>query len=144
MRETTDATSSPIFRQFEAQRIFLHATKAISDYPALCKNADFKAVVDHSTTGLVLQMRSWCLSGRIPTRTEEKTVHWPSGVWQMFKHKFMPQWFTDRFPVLYESQTLTIETHHYFVCPHLVTEDKGYHVRFMATGTDMANYFGGR
>lgn len=129
--------------QFVAETVFLQASKMIADYPALQNNLDFKALVDAHTHNLVLQLRTWCLSGQIPSRKEDKKISWPDGVWQMFKYKYMPLWFVDRFPVRMESEVVETATHHYFVCPHLVTKEQGYHVQFMATGTDMAKYFGG-
>jgi hypothetical protein len=141
MRTTMDVTES--LRTFEAEKIFLYAVRAIADYPGLANNADIKAIIGQASTELVLQMRSWCLAGRIPSRTETKTIRWPNGVWQMFKHKFIPQWFVEWFPVVWDSVEVPIETHHYFVCPHLVMEERSQHVRFMATGTDMASFIGG-
>ncbi len=129
--------------KFEADKIFLYALQSMSDYPGLQQNAHLDIVKD-TFGNLVLQMRTWCLAGRIPTRVENKTIRWPDGVWQTFKKKFMPRWFVDRFPVKWESVDVPIETHHYFVCPHIVTGDHAQHVQFMATGTEMARYFRGR
>lgn len=130
-------------RTFDAEKVYLYVQKNLQPYSALSHNADFKAITAQTVDSMVLQIRTWCLSGRIPTRTESVTVTWPDGVWQTFKSKFMPQWFVDRFPVRKSQRVVETATHHYFVCPHLVSSPNGDHVRFMATGTDMAGYFGG-
>jgi len=135
---------SAMFREFKAEKVYLYVKQALEPYSALRENSKFQAITAQTIDAMVLQIRTWCLSGRIPTRTESETVSWPDGVWQMFKHKFMPHWFIERFPVRMESREIETATHHYFVCPHLTTSDRGMHIKFMATGTDMAQYFGGQ
>ena len=126
---------------FDCERVNLYAQTLLSEYPALANNLNYKEIRQANAEKLVTVLSSWCLSGRIPTRTESVTVEWPDGVWQTFKNQYMPYWFNRKFPVRMKRQVFDTAQHHYFVCPHLVTDKRESHVRFMATGTRFARMF---
>ena len=130
-----------MYREFMAEMVHLTVFQTLSEYPALRDHAKFKEFALQNAREMVMQIKTWCLSGRVPSREETEVVAWPGGVWQMFKQNYMPHWFVARFPVRMYRRTIIKQTHHYFVCPHLVTEPNKHHVRFMATGSDMARYF---
>lgn len=119
-----------------AERVHLYVQSALSAYPALQANAKMSELLDACSAQLVLQLKTWCMAGRIPTRAEEEIIEWPDGVWQMFKQKFMPHWFVERFPVCMTKRVIQKNVHIYFVCPHTATDPQHMHVKFMATGTD--------
>jgi hypothetical protein len=131
---------------FYAETVHVYVQQLLQDYPELAKNARVHCYAHHTTKALALQITSWCLTGRIPTRTEDVTVEYPNGWWQMFKQSFMPQWFTARFPVKMKVIKVQTSTHHYFVCPHVSTPATGdgfkTHIKFMATGTPLSARMG--
>lgn len=123
--------------EFVAQQVHVYAARALTDYPALEHNLEvLPPRLLHNCEDMVMQLRSWMLAGRVPTNEYTETVRWPDGVWQMFKHLHMPEWFKRRWPVRMAERHLAVTTNHYFVCPHLVTDPRERHVHFMATGSD--------
>jgi hypothetical protein len=126
------------FEVFNAERVYLYVSGALSDYPALAKNAKFHAHRSVAVENMVMQITTWCVSGRIPDNVTTHKIRYPDGVWQMFKEKYMPHWFTERFPVREKVVEVKETVNHYFVCPHLVTDSQNTHVQFMATGTRQA------
>jgi len=129
-------------KNFMAEKVFLYVQGCLSDYPALRDNAKLHDMIQAQAHNLVMQITTWCMTGRIPTRIDYETVEWPDGVWQTFKSKFMPWWFVKKFPIRFASKKIEKNIHTYFVCPHLVTSPQGEHVKFMATGDPVARYFG--
>lgn len=128
------------FRQFVAERVYVYVSEHLSDYPALRENATWKEMIPHAVEGLVLQLQSWCLSGKIPTNHNHFTVEYPDGPWQAFKYKYAPRWLKTKFPVIMHRENVVSTTNHYFVCPHLVTDPTNMHLKFMATGRSDARY----
>ena len=126
------------FEQFTGEPVYLYVQSQLSEYAGLAKNLRISPIVKDQFGNMILQMRSWCISGKIPTNSSSETFKYPDGVWQMFKSKFMPYWFTRKYPVRMHEETYTTSVNHYFVCPHLVTDPQGKHVQFMATGTPTA------
>lgn len=128
-------------REFLAERVHLYVSEHLTEYPALQSNTKLQEMVSYSAEGMILQLQSWCMSGKIPSTQEHFTVSYPDGVWQTFKAKFMPHWFKEKFPVKLHLETVVSTTNHYFVCPHLVTDPLNMHVKFMATGSPHARHF---
>ena len=123
---------------FNAETVHLYVQSAMAGYRGLAQNAQFKAYSQANVDNLVMQITSWCAAGRIPDMVSTVTVEWPDGVWQTFKHKFMPKWFTSCWPVRMAKREIETLHNTYFVCPHLETPDRGPHIKFMATGTRLA------
>lgn len=126
-----------------AERLHLYCRSAISkqmmeEYPGLVGNMELTEFKVAQIDSLILQMTSWCVAGRVPSDSLIETVRWPRDAWEMFKDRWMPKWFTDRWPVRYAEREIKTTVNHYFVCPHLVTDPHSQHVKFMATGTQMA------
>jgi len=115
----------------------------MSDYPTLRDNAKIQEIFSQSVKQIVFQMTSWCSSGRIPDMEVWEQVQWPDGVWQMFKSKFMPRWFVEKYPVLMAEKRIKTQTNHYFVCPHIGVPNDRPHIQFMMTGTRTAERIGG-
>jgi hypothetical protein len=126
------------FEAFNAERVLLYVQGALSDFPGLAQNSKFDAVRSATIQNMVLQIKSWCVSGRIPDLVSTHKVEYPDGVWQMFKDRHMPYWFVKRFPVRMKTVEVKETVNHYFVCPHLVTDPQNAHIQFMATGTRLA------
>lgn len=122
--------------------VHLYVQQMLSEYPGLADNSQLKALRTHTVEAMVMQLISWCASGRIPDSTRTETFSYPDGVWQMFKDRHMPEWYKKRFPVRIKKETFKVETNHYFVCPHLKSTHKNEHIRFMATGTQIASKIG--
>ena len=121
------------------EKVLLVAHGILDDYPGLSGNTEVILRAQQTASELAMLMKSWCLAGRIPTRTEPETVRWPNGWWQMFKEHQTPQWFRRWFPVEYSEKVVEKTTHIYFVCPHVNPgEDESLHYRFMVTGTPRA------
>jgi hypothetical protein len=57
------------------------------------------------------------------------TALFPRTWWDHFKERWFPGWLEARYPVRYQSFTLT--THHYHVCPHLPSDPKDEHLLFL-------------
>jgi len=124
-----------------AEQVHVSAQAILADYPALGKNLKIREEIrQHAVEETAMTLVSWCLAGRIPSRTESVTIEWPDGAWQTFKHLHLPEWFVRRFPVRMKSKTVETATHHYFVCPHIVADPQTRHLQFMATGQDIARY----
>jgi hypothetical protein len=144
--ERNEMRDIPLFesniREFVAQKVALYASQHLAEVPAISHNAESTVRYEQAAEGMVMLMKSWCLAGRIPTTTQYQIVDYPDSCWQMFKEKYMPQWFNRKFPV--HKKTISVEhtTNHYFVCPHIVTDKRDDHVRFMAIGSGL--YTGGR
>jgi hypothetical protein len=137
--DTVDMTPPYLnVNEINTSPVFLYVQQCLSDYPALKEHAQFKSVQAQTIEQMVLTLTTWCLAGRVPSRTDDVTVEWPDGVWQMFKHRHMPQWYIDKFPVRMAKKVVATATHHYFVCPHLVSDESRMHVKFMATGNPVA------
>lgn len=122
---------------FVGEMVNLYAQEFLTEYPALAANVQL-GVARHVTENLIMTLRSWCWSGKIPSNESSHTVRWPDGVWQTFKERHMPKWFKHRWPVRWHEETFRSVTNHYFVCPHLVTDAQNSHIKFMATGSDLA------
>jgi hypothetical protein len=129
------------FESFTGEVVSIYIQQALSRYPMLAKNSEFKSFAMAAVDNMVMQIVSWCASGRIPSRSENFRFEYPDGTWQTFKHFHMPHWFTQRFPVRMKLVEVEKTTHHYFVCPHADVpwdRDKNVHIKFMATGTPLA------
>ena len=126
---------------FEATQVHLYVSQALSDYPGLAKNVKFDAIRQAHIDNMVMRIITWCVSGRIDDLVSTETVEYPDGVWQTFKALHMPVWFIERFPVRMVKKVIEKNRSIYFVCPHLVTDDRNLHVQFMATGTRQARGF---
>lgn len=126
------------YETFDAERVNLYVQAAISEagFPGLADAAKLRAFRQVHIDNMVYQLTSWCVAGRVPSNQETKVIEWPDGVWQMFKARWMPEWFTQRFPVKHIRREIATVTNHYFVCPHLVTDPQQQHVRFMMTAKD--------
>ena len=130
---------SEIFKQFTAEKVGIYLQQSFTDFPAVSESAKIsyhKAGLDN----MIAQIQAWLVGGKIPSEPQIKIVRWPDGVWQMFKQLHFPEWFKRKFPVRWHTEQFVIQTNHYFVCPHLVTDPQSRHVQFMATGTDFARY----
>jgi hypothetical protein len=127
--------------RFEGEAVHLYVQQALSDYPGLAAHANVRELRSQTIDALIFMLSTWCLSGRIPDRIDSECVSYPDGVWQMFKDRYMPYWFTQRWPVREKTVTVERTVNHYFVCPHLVTDPHQLHVQFMATGTRQAASF---
>ena len=127
--------------QVEFEKVYLYCqsriTEIMTDYPGLSQNAKFD-MIRYEAEQLILTMKTWCATGRIPDYAETEIVEWPDGVWQAFKEKFMPKWFVRRYPVRHASKTIVTERNFYFVCPHIRVPDDRTHIKFMLTGTKQA------
>ena len=133
--------SSVQFKTFEAEKVFIYAQEAMTremvNFPGVSQNAKFD--IQRTMVGqLVYTIKSMLVSGRLKDTGLSKTIQWPDGVWQMFKERHMPEWFKQKFPVRWHTEHFTIETNHYFVCPHIATDPQAHHIKFMATGTRLA------
>lgn len=126
------------FEDFKGEGVNLYVQTLLSDYPTLAKHAKFQAHLSHSIQGLVMQITTWCLAGRIPSDEVIETVEWPDGVWQMFKSLHMPEWFLHKFPVRTKQVNVKKVVNHYFVCPHTLADPSWTHLKFMATGNPQA------
>ena len=130
---------------FTAGQVHLYVQQQLTDYPGLANNSQMKLrVLQDVADGMVAQIVTWCVAGRVPDCVTHRMIEYPDGVWQMFKQKFMPRWLTRRFPVKNVQIKVVEQVSHYFVCPHLVTDAQNRHVQFMATGSRMAPWFGER
>lgn len=127
---------------FDAERVSLYVKQMLTEYPGLAENSNLRAYRQAAIDGMVLQLTSWCVSGRIPDSFETEVVEFPDGVWQTFKAMHMPYWFTSKYPVRKIRREIKKTVNHYFVCPHLHTTSQGEHIRFMATGTRVAGRMG--
>jgi hypothetical protein len=127
---------------FEGEPVHLYVQRALSRYPAISQNAEFRHVLTQSVDELILTLTTWCASGRIPSRKETETVRWPDGPWEAFKQKYMPRWFVTRCPVRMTEKIIETAVHHYFVCPHINVPAYGrgsqLHIQFMASGSPLA------
>lgn len=130
------------FETFESERVHLYVNSLLSEYPGLASTSQLRAYRQSHVDSIVLQLISWCTSGRIPSNESTDKVAWPDGVWQTFKSRWMPGWFTRLFPIRHIEREFKSVTNHYFVCPHLVTDPKQHHIKFMATGTRTAGRIG--
>jgi len=143
MANVPDGTLPPAgfesYKQFTAEKVGIYLNTAFSDFPGVAASAKFE-YHKCATENMVAQIRAWLVGGKIPSEPQKKTVSWPDGAWQMFKERHLPEWFKRKFPVRWHTEEFVIETNHYFVCPHLVTDPQSRHVQFMATGTDFASY----
>jgi hypothetical protein len=126
----------------ELEKVHLYAqsyiTEMMADYPGLSQNVKLNPIIRSQIGGLVFQMTSWCAAGRVPDTEVVETVAWPDGVWQMFKARIMPEWFTIKFPVRHIERKIKTVVNHYFVCPHIHVPEDRTHIQFMLTGTKMA------
>jgi hypothetical protein len=129
---------------FTAERVELYVRQSLGQYPGMAKNVKFESYASTNIEQMIFMLKTWCICGRIEDNHVTRTVAFPDGTWQMFKLRWMPSWFLHLFPVRNIEQKFTITTNHYFVCPHLVTDDRHAHIQFMATGTRFAGMMGGR
>jgi len=128
-------------RAFDAEVVNLYVRGVLANYPALAQNAKTSSLMMEQTVkNAVFTITTWCAAGRIPDMVRSETFRYPDGVWQMFKSKYMPEWFTRRFPVKMHEETFEVQRNFYFVCPHLETPERGPHIQFMATGTKLGEW----
>ena len=129
---------SPIFvKTFNAEHVGLYVRQQFIDTPGVSETAKlnfYKCGIDN----MIATLQSWIVGGKVPTDLQKKIMRWPDGAWQMFKEQHMPHWFKKKFPVRWHEEVFVVQTNHYFVCPHLVTDSRDMHVKFMATGTRLA------
>lgn len=125
------------YETFAAVRVNLYVANQLSAWPGMSKNAHFEYHRAHIDS-MVARIVTWCVSGRIEDTVTTHKISYPDGVWQTFKEKYLPHWFTEKFPVHMKTVEVRETVNHYFVCPHLVTDPQNAHVQFMATGTRMA------
>lgn len=123
---------------FQADKVYLYVQGVLSDFPGIAKNAKFEAVRQAQIDNMVMRIVTWCVSGRIEDTVTTHKVSYPDGAWQMFKEAHLPYWFKQRFPVRMKTVEVRESVSHYFVCPHLVTDEDRSHVQFMATGRHVA------
>lgn len=128
--------------EFKGEMVHLYVQQALARYPGLAETAKFRSFAQAGLDNMIMTITAWCLSGRIPTRTEDETVRWPDGWWEMLKDSHAPAWLLRRWPVRYAEKVIVTNTHHYFVCPHVNVpahgRDKTVHIQFMATGSPLA------
>lgn len=129
------------YEQVEFDKINLYVQQAITKagFPGLSENTKYRAFLQVNVDNMVMQLLSWCVAGRVPSNATTEYVEWPDGPWQAFKAKYAPKWFLARFPVKNAHKNIDKVTNHYFVCPHLVTDQRETHVRFMMTARESAN-----
>jgi hypothetical protein len=126
------------YLQFTAEKVGIYIRERLPDFPGVSESAKveyYKSAFD----GMIAQIQGWLVGGKIPTEPLKKEVRWPDGAWQMFKELHLPEWFKKKFPVRYHTEEFTVQTNHYFVCPHIVTDPREKHIQFMATGTRIAS-----
>lgn len=123
------------YTQFDAEKVSLYVQQRLIEagLPGIAQGAKYVAYRMANIDGLVEQIISWCVAGRVPSNSVTKTVEWPDGVWQMFKSRWMPEWFVRRFPVKHVRREIATVVNHYFVCPHTMVDARETHVRFMMT-----------
>ena len=143
MANVPDGTLGPDFPSqastiiFTADKVGLYINQQFSDLPGIAES--LKLEIHKDLLGnMIAQMRAWIVSGRIPTNEQKKTVQWPDGCWQMFKETYAPLWFKKKFPVRWHTEEFTVQTNHYFVCPHLAGDPTSRHIQFMAIGSPLA------
>lgn len=130
--------ASEQFERLKLEKVLLVDQRYLAGYDALDENMKV-SVLRASAEDVCLMMKSWCVAGQIPMRTESETVRWADGWWEAFKEQYGPRWLKKWFPVVYAERVVEKTTHIYFVCPHVnPSEDKSLHYRFMATGTPLA------
>jgi hypothetical protein len=129
--------SSP-FEAFTGEKIGIYMRQSLTEFPAIAESVKLEFIKSQCIDYMIAQITAWCVGGRIPTNEQSKHVRWPDGAWQMFKEVHMPEWFKDKFPVRWHEEEFKVQTNHYFVCPHLVTDSKEHHIQFMATGSRIA------
>lgn len=132
------------YKTFIAEKICIYIRSKLTDYPGLAETVRFDVVSSPAIRHMIATIQGWMLAGRVPFEAHYDTIKWPDGVWQMFKDKYLPHWFKEKFPVRWHEERIKISSSVVFACPHLSSDDRNMHVQFMATGTDMARGFGSR
>ncbi len=137
-----DLNESPAFEIFTAQKVGLYIRENFTNanFPGIAQSAKLQ-FIKCGLHNMVAQMTAWLVGGKVPSDPQIKVIRWPDGAWQMFKELHMSEWFKEIFPVRWHTEEFTVQTNHYFVCPHLVTDKQGDHIQFMATGTPLAGKF---
>jgi hypothetical protein len=83
------------------------------------------ATVEEELDRLIISLDAYLLG---KSASQEVTVQYPSSWWQMFKYQYLPNWFTNVFPIQWHK--VPIQKTHYAVCPHLAYDKMEKHVRF--------------
>jgi len=128
------------YHWFTAEKVGVYIKATLSDFPGVAETAKVE-FIKTQTVNMLAQIRAWLVGGKIPSEPQYKVVQWPDGAWQMFKENHLPEWFKRKFPVRWHHEQFVIQTNHYFVCPHVVTDPQARHVQFMATGSPLARNF---
>jgi len=121
------------------ERVNLYVQSVLTEYPGLQQSANLAAHLDPNVRNMVLTLKSWCVSWRVPSNEVTEIVEWPDGPWQAFKEKYAPEWWKAKFPVRMHRHSYKTVTNHYFVCPHLVMDERDRHLQFMVIGTRQAS-----
>lgn len=134
-----DPRETSQFEVFEAEKVHLYIQEMVSqEYPGL-GNFSFRSLLLAHAKAMVLQLTGWCVAGRVPSRKETVTIRYPDGPWQALWEAYAPKWVRRKWPTRMKEEVVTTQTHHYFMCPHLLTQDRNTHVQFMMTAKKSAN-----
>jgi hypothetical protein len=126
--------------EIEASRMiaekFRFAVSAVADkYPGAIANAEMQAKSDVDVMRrMVFTMTTWFLDAHKEVRKESRNIDFPASPWQFFKQEYFPAWALKRWPVKYNSTTVTMVEHHHHICPHMVTDNQDKHIMFMYEG----------
>lgn len=134
---TFESVDPSPFEVFTGEPVAIYLRERLSEYPGVSESAKvefIKTVMDV----MIVEIKAWMTSGKIPSENQMKDVRWPDGAWQMFKESHLPEWLKKRFPTRWHIETIVTQVSHHFVCPHLVTDSRSSHIQFMATGTPFA------
>jgi hypothetical protein len=135
----TMPTTGDLEGTFVGEIVRLYVNSELANYPALRDNANFTSYLSAKLSTMLMQITTWCASGKVPLRRDIERVEWPDGVWQMFKSKYLPHWFVLRFPVRMATREVERTIHTYFMCPHVnVPPSNPLHIQFMSTGSHLA------
>ena len=119
---------------FDAEKVSIYVQGVVSrDYAGLGNTLKFRAYRQAQIDNMVMQITGWCAAGRVPSNTATETVEYPDGPWQALWDAYAPLWCKRRWPPRIKSVHVAKVTNHYFMCPHLPTDERNTHVRFMMT-----------
>lgn len=105
--------------------------------PAFVKHMEVNKEYDASTRHIEYAFITWALGNKIHT-SSTKYYGIPLTWWDGFKQQYFPYWLKKRFPVKERELEKTFNVTH--VCPHIVTDDKRTHIRFLMP-PEVTNYW---
>jgi hypothetical protein len=124
------------------EKVRLHQNQVIAYEPLVSSQTTF-SVRDDTLANLIihgqrliLTMETELAAGRIQDK-QIKKIYYHTFIWQMFKEKYLPKWFTKKFLVKKQEEIVEVITNNYFVCPHLAIDPKETHVRYMMVGNQV-------